>query len=153
MSILTKKKIVELVGGDPFSSTGDRNITSNSEIETGPVDKPFNDNSDYEKGVSTTTDRVTSRYRQKIPWFATYSFGGSRLYEKSVTLTKNVVEEKIDDFVKKSKNYELIDKDYNPTFNKIIDTIEDTDLSDDQIEDLEKIISDKKNTINKTKNL
>ena len=35
-------------------------------------------NNDYEKGMSTTTDKVFGRYRQDIPWFAVYSFGGSR---------------------------------------------------------------------------
>jgi hypothetical protein len=33
------------------------NIVNNSEIETGPVDKQWGDDSYYEKGQSTTTDK------------------------------------------------------------------------------------------------
>lgn len=77
MATFKKKELNEIVGGD-FTATGsDRNPISNSEIETGPVDKPFNNTSDYKKGQSTTTDTVFGRYRQNIPWFAVYSFGGS----------------------------------------------------------------------------
>jgi hypothetical protein len=39
-------------------SGGVRNIVNNSEIETGPVDKQWGDDSYYEKGQSTTTDKV-----------------------------------------------------------------------------------------------
>ena len=77
MATFKKKELNEIVGGD-FKATGsDRNPITNSEIETGPVDKPFNNTSNYEKGQSTTTDTVFGRYRQNIPWFAVYSFGGS----------------------------------------------------------------------------
>lgn len=77
MATFKKKELNEIVGGD-FTATGsDRNPITNSEIETGPVDKPFNDTSDYEKGQSTTSDIVFGRYIQDIPWFAVYSFGGS----------------------------------------------------------------------------
>jgi hypothetical protein len=68
-----KSELNELVGGDVTSSGGDRNIVNNSEIETGPVDKQWGDDSYYEKGQSTTTDKVLN-YRQNIPWFAVYSF-------------------------------------------------------------------------------
>ena len=78
MATFKKKDLTELVGGDVFAGGNDRNVTNNSEIETGPVDKPFNDNSDYEKGEPTTSDKVFGRYRQNIPWFAVYSFGGTR---------------------------------------------------------------------------
>jgi hypothetical protein len=77
MATFKKKELNEIVGGD-FTATGsDRNSITNSEIETGPVDKPFNNTSNYEKGQSTTSDTVFGRYRQNIPWFAVYSFGGS----------------------------------------------------------------------------
>jgi hypothetical protein len=54
-----KSELNELVGGD-VTSSGDRNIVNNSEIETGPVDKQWGDDSYYEKGQSTTTDKVFS---------------------------------------------------------------------------------------------
>jgi hypothetical protein len=79
MKKITKSQLMELVGGDIFSNGGDRSVIGNKEIETGPYPKlPYNDTSTYEKGQSTTTDRVFGRYRQNIPWFAVYSFGGTR---------------------------------------------------------------------------
>lgn len=104
MGTFKKKDLMELVGGDVFSSGGDRNVTNNSEIETGPVEKPFNDNSDYQKGRQTTSDKVFGRYRQNIPWFAVYSFGGTRTgvglatqvgMPESVIIKKKVIEENI----------------------------------------------------------
>ena len=151
MTTFKKKNLNELVGGDINSDGGDRNPVNNSEIETGPVNKPYNDTSDYEKGRQVTTDRVFKRYRQKIPWFATYSYGygassGSRtMFEttKNIT-TKKAVEEKIDDLVKKSKVSDVTEKNYNPKVSKIIDSIKNDELSQKQLEELEKLIQDKK---------
>jgi predicted DNA-binding protein len=151
MRIIKKQEIEELVNSDGGAIGGDRNVTSNSEIETGPVQKPWNDDSDYEKGVSTTTDRAT-RYRQNIPWFAVYFYRGSggRIHEKTTKLTKKQLEEEIkEDLVKKSKkDGEFRDKNYNPKIEKIIDTIEDTDLTKDQLEKIKKTILDKINKSN-----
>lgn len=152
MSTFKKKDLNELVGGDVFSNGSDRNATNDSEIETGPVQKPYNDTSDYEKGTSTTTDRVFNRYRQDIPWFAVYSYGGTRSgtglgihEEKTTIITKKNVEEKIEDLVKKSKASDLTEKGYNPKVARLIDSIKDFDLTDEQIEKIEKAIEDKKN--------
>ena len=158
MNTFKKKDLNELVGGDMNSGGGDRNVTNDSEIETGPVQKPYNDTSDYEKGQSTTSDKVFGRYRQNIPWFAVYSFGGTSFgvslrtneeTEKTTILKKKNVEEKIEDLVKKSKNSDLTEKDYNPKLSKILDSIKDIDLTDNQIEDLTKAILDKKNNTSK----
>jgi hypothetical protein len=157
-----KKQLSELVGGDVFSGGNDRNVTNDSEIETGPVQKPYNDDSDYEKGEALTTDKVVNRYRQDIPWFAVYSFGGGKTgtlttnygvneENKKTVLKKKQVEEKIEDLVKKSKISDVTDKNYNPKLEKIIDTISDSDLSDDQIEKIKNILDTKKE--NKTKNI
>jgi len=43
MATFKKKELNELVGGDMTSSGGDRNANSNSEIETGPVAKKWDD--------------------------------------------------------------------------------------------------------------
>lgn len=165
MATFKKKDLNELVGGDFSSGGGDRNVVSNSEIETGPVQKPYNDTSDYEKGTSTTSDRVFGRYRQNIPWFAVYSFGGTRtgrglatqvgLNEKTTIITKKAVEEKIEDLVKKSKDSDVTDKNYNSKVSKLIDTIEDGDFTKDQILSIARALSDKTNTFveKKTKNL
>lgn len=162
MNTFKKKQLDELVGGDVFSGGGDRNVTNDSEIETGPVQKPYNDDSDYEKGMSTTTDKVFSRYRQNIPWFAVYSFGGSRTGGLSINyglsennskvVTKKTVEEKIEDLVKKSKSSDVTEKNYNPKLSKIIDMLSDVDLSPSQIEELKKTLETKQKE-NKPKNI
>jgi hypothetical protein len=164
MATFKKKHLEELVGGDYRSDGGDINPTS-SEIETGPVHKTYDDDSDYEKGVSTTTDKVFGRYRQNIPWFAVYSFGGSRTgglpinygqfneETKSTTFKKKTVEEKIEDLVKKSKSSDVTSKDYNPKVEKVLDEISELDLSEKQIEELLKALTDKKNNPSKIKNI
>lgn len=110
MATFKKKDLNELVGGDFSSGGGDRNATNDSEIETGPVQKPYNDTSDYEKGVSLTSDKVTSRYRQDIPWFANYTVSGVRngFYtgvnenKNSKIITKEILENKINEIIKKA---------------------------------------------------
>ena len=154
MATFKKKQLDESVGGDIFADGSDRNVTNNSEIETGPVDKPFNNTSNYEKGQSTTSDTVFGRYRQDIPWFAVYSYGGTRYGGglrafESVVVTKKSVEEKIDDLVKKSTISDVTEKDYNPKVAKLINSIEDAELTEKQLEDLKKAIQNKQ----KTKNL
>lgn len=145
-------EIDEFVNADGGIISGDRNATSDSEIETGPVAKPFNDTSDYEKGVSTTTDRA-ARYRQNIPWFAVYSYGGSHNRglpvneSPKVILTKDQLDEEIkEDLVKKNKNdREVWCKDYDGKVEKMIDIISDTDMSTTQLEKIKKIVLDKLN--------
>jgi hypothetical protein len=163
---INKKQLDELVGGDIYSDGGDRNQVKDKEIETGPVDKPFNDNSDYQKGKSTTTDKVFSRYRQNIPWFAVYSFGGSatgglpmyygqisKLSEDKKIMSKKELEEIIEDLVKKKQTNDVTDKNYNPKVAKLIDTIENNDLSDEQLEQLKKAIESKKENKSNNKKL
>ena len=70
MPTFKKKEVNELVGGDMNSDGGDANFSNDSQIQTGPVQKPYNDDSEYEKGMALTGDKVFSRYRQDIPWFA-----------------------------------------------------------------------------------
>jgi hypothetical protein len=164
MAILTKKELTELAGGDMYSSGGDRNATWDSEIETGPVDKPFNDYSNYKKGFPTTGDKVFSRYRQNIPWFAVYSFGGNRsglpltgLYEddssdsKTVKTKRELEEEVMEVLVKKINISDINEKNYNPKFSKLMDSLSEMDLNDSQIEEIMKAITNKHE--NKTKNI
>ncbi len=165
MARFKKEQLDELVGGDIFSNGGDRNQVNNSEIETGPYDKSYDDDSYYEKNVSTTTDKVFARYRQNIPWFAVYSFGGSRVGGLTINygtfaessnptiIKKKTVEEIIEDLVKKGKDSDVKPKDYNPKVEKVMDEINDLDLTDTQIEELLKAIKDKKNNPKTNKNL
>ena len=162
MARIRKEKLEELVGGDIFAGGNDRNVVSNSEIETGPVDKPYNDDSDYEKGVATTTDKVFGHYRQNIPWFAVYSFGGTRaggsqtintVNEKRTIITKKTVEEAIQELLnKRNDDLELTDKNF-ISINGILSKLKKMDLTDAQLEELSKAIMDKKTNINKAKTL
>lgn len=138
MPIIKKSEIEELVDGEGAIIDGGRNVTNNSEIETGPVSKPWNDDSDYEKGVSTTTDRAT-RYHQNIPWFAVYSnagrYGrGQAMSENRVKLTKEQLEKKIEeDLVKKASDKEVLSKTLDAVDN-ILDKIEGMDLNQQQLD-------------------
>jgi hypothetical protein len=152
MAIIKKHELEELVGGDGEVIGGDRNVTSNSEIETGPVQKPWNDNSDYEKGMSTTTDRAT-RYRQNIPWFAVYSYrssSGRGLPINETNKTRNIkkkseIEKDItEDLVKKSKrDHDMMEKNFDTKVEKMVDTIEDVDLSKEQLNKIKTAIINK----------
>ena len=159
MPIMKKKQLDELVGGDINAFGNDKPFNNNSEIETGPVQKAYNDDSDYQKGISTTSDVVFGLYRQNIPWFAVYSFGGSRSGRgiraegAKTIITKKAMEERIEDLVKKTKTSDVTDKNYNPKVAKLIDTINDNDLTEKQIEDLIAAINAKKGNENKTKNI
>jgi hypothetical protein len=145
-----KEKVDEFVDSEGGIIGGDRNVSNDSEIETGPVAKPFNDDSDYEKGVSTTTDRA-SRYRQDIPWFAVYSYGGLNnrglaISERKVLKKKEIEDEISEDLVKKSKkDGDMWDKDYDYKTEKVIDTI-------DGIESIEQLQKIKTAILNKIKN-
>jgi hypothetical protein len=148
MKTLKKRELTELVGGDMYSDGSDKNVVGDSQIQTGPVTVTYDNTSDYQPGMPTTTDKVASRYRQDIPWFAVYSYGGNdstgmiRTFESKV-ITKNFVEEKIEDLVKKSKTSDVTEKDYNPKVAKLVDTIENAELTDKQLEDLKKAIANK----------
>jgi beta-mannanase len=142
---IKKKKVDEFVNADGGIISGDRNATNNSEIETGPVQKPFNDDSGYKKGISTTSDRA-SRYAQNIPWFAVYSYRGQSGRGLAINEKKNIIKKKEleEDLVKKSKkDSDIVDKNYDKRVEKIIDTIDDIDLSDAQLERIKQAIHTK----------
>jgi len=130
-----KNELDEFVDSDGGIIGGDRNVTNNSEIETGPVQKPWNDDSEYEKGISTTTDRA-SRYRQNIPWFAVYSYRSASGRGMPVNETNRIFKKKEieEDLVKKSKNDgEVWDKNYDSKTEKLIDSINNIDFNEDQL--------------------
>lgn len=144
----SSNKINEFVDTEGGIIGGDRNVTDDSEIETGPIQKSFKDTSDYEKGISTTTDRA-ARYRQDIPWFATYSTGGSvhRVTERR-RLSKKTIDEMIESLVKKSKDGEIIDKSSDKKVEKIIDILQDTEFDDSQIKCIKNALSSYKKISN-----
>ena len=106
-----QKTITELVTSDGSPIEGDRNVTNNSEIETGPVQAPFNDDSDYEKGTPTTTNRA-SRYKQPNNW--NKYFGGTT-YSHGVRDLGSITEDKVsEEFLNsKSNDNEVLNKNNN----------------------------------------
>ena len=143
--IKEKIELDEFVDGEGGIISGDRNVTNDSEVETGPVQKPYNDDSDYEKGVSTTTDRA-ARYRQNIPWFAVYSYRSQSGRGLPVNETKKVITKKEleEDLVKKSKSdNEVLDKAYDRKTEKVLDVINDVDLTDIQLDRIKKAVLNK----------
>lgn len=142
MKIMKKKDLEEFVGQDGDVIGGDRNVTNNSEIETGPVQKPWNDDSEYEKGMSTTTDRAT-RYRQNIPWFAVYSYRSSSGRGLPIN-ERNKSSQIEEDLVKKSKkDLDVQDKEHDKKTDKLIDTITDGDFSKEQLEKIKAAVLSK----------
>ena len=146
---IKENELNELVGPDGDTISGDRTTTNNSEIETGPVQKTPNDDSTYEKGVSTTSDR-RSRYSQNIPWFAVYSYRGGAgrgqtMTENRTIVTKEQLEKSIEeDLVKKSKkDNDLLDSKADAKLDKIVDTIEDGDLTKDQLDKIKQAVLNK----------
>ena len=152
MATFKKKDLNEMVGGDIFSDGGDRNVNNDSEIETGPVQKGYNDNSYFEKGVSPTTDKVVNIYRQDLPWFVQYfnrgksnAVGTGGGMAESAVITKESIEEIIEDLVNKNtSDNDLTSKDNNPKINKVIKLLKDLNLNDEQIDGVLSSIKDKK---------
>ncbi len=135
MATFKKKELNEIVGGDFTSTGGDRNSVDNSEIETGPVDKPFNDTSNYEKGQSTTSDKVFGRYRQNIPWFAVYSFGGSG---SGRGITANVDTSLDDPFIDKDNSVGYENEENENIFEENKSVIINKKTMEERIEDIVK---------------
>lgn len=133
------KNINELVNSDGGFIEGDRNVTNNSEIETGPVQAPFNDDSDYEKGISTTTDRA-SRYRAPKFWWNSY-FGGTA-YSHGVRNSSTIQENDYKQMIKELLSQKSPDND-------VVTKYLDTDINKNNIPDLEELSNPA--AVNKTK--
>ena len=73
----------------------------------------------------------------------------SKLSEDKKTISKKDLEDIIEDLVKKRQTNDVTDKNYNPKVSKIVDSITDSDLTDDQLEQLKKAIESKKESKNK----
>lgn len=120
------KDVNEFINGDGAIISGDRNVTSNSEIETGPIAPAANDDSGYEKGISTTTDRA-SRYRQPRGWVGVYGVGGSP-YSHGERGT-GIAEADVTEEVLKSK----------ASTDGVVKKYSDTDINRNKIPDLEEL--------------
>ena len=129
--------ISELIDLDGSPIEGDRNVTNNSEIETGPVQAPFNDNSDFEKGISTTTDRA-SRYRQPNNWNKYFGGTGYSHGLRNTNIYENDIKKMLDEFLNKKSND-----------NDVISKYTDNDVNKNNIPDLDDLSNPA--AVNKTK--
>lgn len=133
----------ELVDATGSPIEGDFN-PSYKDIQTGPYPKTYDDQSDYVKGISTTTDDMAN-YRQPNSWWTMfYGYGGTNyshgirgMYESELSeelVIKNndfeIVEKKEDELTKRLKN--------------ISDIISKSDLDSETKDKINNIINDSK---------
>lgn len=141
--ITNELKLDELIDMNGSAIEGDFN-PSYADIQTGPVAKSYNDNSDYVKGIATTTDKI-ARYAQPRSWWALYYGYGGTPYShgnKPVSeseLSEALVEKKEENgFVTKSED-ELIKQ-----LKRIEDLVKKSDLTLKDKERMLDIINDSK---------
>jgi hypothetical protein len=111
-------KLDELVDMDASPVEGDF-TPSYSDIQTGPVPKSYNDNSDYEKGIATTSDKMAT-YRNNS-WWLTY-FGGTPYSRGNRVVSES---EMLEALVDKSENKDIVNKGDNSDIKNKLDKIED----------------------------
>lgn len=128
---INESEVNELVDADGSPIGGGRTVTNNSEIETGPVYPPKNDDSGYEKGVSTTTDRA-ARYRQPRNWFSNLGYGGTPYSHGErgaipiMAEDDNNIKQMVEDILNKKSND-----------NEVVRRYVDTDVNQNNIPDLQ----------------
>jgi hypothetical protein len=143
--VTNEMKLDELIDMNGSAIEGDLN-PSYKDIQTGPVAKSFNDNSDYVKGLATTTDKM-SKYAQPRSWWALYyGYGGTPYSHGNRPISEADVAEALVDkkeskeIVEKSKDLDLEEK-----LKKIQDLVNKSDLSAKDKEKMLNIIKDSKN--------
>lgn len=140
--ITNKINLDELIDSDGTPIEGDFNPSYNN-ITTGPLPKSYNDTSNYEKGLPTTTDKL-ARYAQPRSWWALYyGYGGTPYSHGNKPISEGEMSEALvdkkesKDIVEKSKDLDLDEK-----LKQIEDLINKSDLSKDDKEKMLKIIND-----------
>jgi hypothetical protein len=113
-------KLDELIDMDGSPVEGDF-TPSYHDIQTGPVAKSYNDNSDYEKGMATTTDKMAT-YRNGSWWSFYFGYGGTPYSHGSRPVLENEVLEAL---VDKSENKDIVNKDGDSDIKNKLDKIED----------------------------
>ena len=140
--ITNEIKLDELVDVDGTPIEGDLN-PSYKDITTGPLPKSYNDASDYEKGLPTTTDKL-SRYAQPRSWWALYyGYGGTPYSHGNKPISEAEMSEAL---VDKKESKDIVDSNQDSSImdklNKIEDLINKSDLSKDDKEKILNIIND-----------
>lgn len=137
-------RLDELIDMDGTPIEGDF-TPSYGDIQTGPVAKSFDDNSDYEKGISTTTDKM-SRYAQSRSWWALYyGYGGTPYSHGNRAVSEGEMSEAL---VDKKDSKEIVEKgndsDIKDKLDKIEDLIKNSNLSDAAKDKMLNVINDSK---------
>jgi ABC-type proline/glycine betaine transport system substrate-binding protein len=116
------------------------------QIQTGPIPKPYDDDSTYTKGRSTTSDEWAKQVQPRSWWSLYYGYAGtpySRGYRTVAEATGKEVFEKI---VDKTTNKEIVDKEINKDLmdklKNIGDLIAKSNISQDKKDEILKIIND-----------
>jgi hypothetical protein len=143
--ITNEIKLDELIDMDGTPIEGDF-TPSYGDIQTGPVAKSYDDNSDYEKGVSTTSDRI-ARYAQPRSWWALYyGYGGTPYSHGNRPVSEG---EMLEALVDKKENKDFVDKgndsDIKDKLDRIEDLIKNSNLSDSAKDKMLNIINDSEN--------
>jgi hypothetical protein len=137
-------KLDELIDMDGTPIEGDFK-PGYSDIQTGPVAKSFNDNSDYEKGLPTTTDKMATYAQPRSWWALYYGYGGTPYSHgnkpiSEAEMLESLVDKKEDkDIVNKTKDLDLEEK-----LKQIEDIVNKSDLSDKYKKEMLNVINDSK---------
>jgi hypothetical protein len=140
--ITNEIKLDELVDMNGSAIEGDLN-PSFKDIQTGPVAKSYNDNSDYVKGLPTTTDKIATYAQPRSWWALYYGYGGTPYSHGNRPISEgDVVEALVDkkeskDIVTKSKDLDLEKK-----LKQIEDLVKKSDLPSKDKEKVLNIIND-----------
>ena len=98
-------KIDELVDATGSPIEGDFN-PSYKDVQTGPYPKTYDDQSDYVKGVSTTTDDMAN-YRQPNSWWTMFYGGTNYSHGRRGSIVETELSEEL---VKKNEDFEIVKK-------------------------------------------
>jgi hypothetical protein len=143
--ITNETKLDELIDMDGSPIEGDF-TPSYGDIQTGPVAKSYDDNSDYEKGVSTTSDKM-ARYAQPRSWWALYyGYGGTPYSHGNRAVSEGEMSEAL---VDKKENKDFVDKnndsDIKDKLDRIEDLIKNSNLPNSAKDKMLNIINDSEN--------
>ena len=142
--ITNEIKLDELIDMDGSPIEGDFN-PGYSDIQTVPIAKTYDYNSDYKKVIATTTDKL-ARYAQPRSWWALYyGYGGTPYSHGNKPVSEGEMSEAL---VSKNENKDIVEKtkdlDLEDKLKKIEDLVKKSDLSDKDKKDMLNIISDSK---------
>jgi len=143
--ITNEIKLDELIDVNGSAIEGDFN-PSYKDIQTGPVAKAFNDNSDYVKGLPTTTDKIATYAQPRSWWALYYGYGGTPYSHGNKPISEAEMSEALvdkkesKDIVEKSKDLDLEEK-----LKRIEDLVNKSDLSAKDKEKMLDIIKDSEN--------